>query len=152
MHKTLSLSLICLSRFLYLTSISITFWRIFMLYMQSKSIQFFSNVSFFFSFFFGYSKKKYFKNPFNSLNNKISTKSSREENRQPQNLLSTNTTLSKSQFYEQSHDHLPSRWYTVLTLPFPDQKLARRDISTFGRHGFYQSRAGYFSEQPSSPL
>lgn len=47
--------------------------------------------------------------------------------------------------------HLPSRFYTVLALPFPDQKLARRDISTFGRNGFYQSRAGFFSE-PSPPL
>lgn len=83
---------------------------------------------------------------------KISTKASRDVNQQPHNLLSNNTTLSKSQFYEQSHDHLPSsRWYTVLALPFPDQKLARRDISTFGRYGFYQSRAGYFSE-PSPPL
>lgn len=40
--------------------------------------------------------------------------------------------------------HLPSRWYTVLALPFPDQRLGRRDISTFGR-GVYTSRAGFFS-------
>lgn len=39
---------------------------------------------------------------------------------------------------------LPSRWYTVLALPFPDQRLGRRDISTFGR-GVYTSRAGFFS-------
>lgn len=38
----------------------------------------------------------------------------------------------------------PSRWYTVLALPFPDQRLGRRDISTFGR-GVYASRAGFFS-------
>lgn len=39
---------------------------------------------------------------------------------------------------------MPSRWYTVLALPFPDQKLGRRDINTFGR-GVYSSRAGFFS-------
>lgn len=54
-----------------------------------------------------------------------------------------------------SHKHflkhpsdMPSRWYTVLALPFPDQRLGRRDIhssTTFGRTGFYPSRAGYFS-------
>lgn len=38
----------------------------------------------------------------------------------------------------------PSRWYTVLALPFDDQKLGRRDINTFGR-GAYSSRAGFFS-------
>lgn len=41
-------------------------------------------------------------------------------------------------------DNMPSRWYTVLALPFPDQKLGRRDINTFGRD-IYSSRAGYFS-------
>lgn len=89
----------------------------------------------------------------------FSTKTSHDAQRQPQNLLSTSTTLSKQCFENcnqdvnvtMSQDHLPSRWYTVLALPFPDQKLARRDISTFGRHGFYQSRAGFFSE-PSPPL
>lgn len=40
--------------------------------------------------------------------------------------------------------NMPSRWYTVLALPFPDQKLGRRDINTFGR-GCYSSRAGFFS-------
>lgn len=40
--------------------------------------------------------------------------------------------------------NMPSRWYTVLALPFPDQRLGRRDISTFGR-GVYTSRAGFFS-------
>ncbi|CRL04022.1 CLUMA_CG017140, isoform A [Clunio marinus] len=85
-----------------------------------------------------------------------STKSSLDTQQQPQNLLSNSTTLSKKYFENCKHDvklsqdHLPSRWYTVLALPFPDQKLARRDISTFGRHGFYQSRAGFFSE-PSPP-
>lgn len=116
---------------------------------------FVSNFSFFFSFFSG-TRNLMFLNSFNKykINIKISTQSSRDENQQPQNLLSNNTTLSKSQFYEQSQsqNHLPSRWYTVLALPFPDQKLARRDISTFGRYGFYQSRAGFFSEQPSPPL
>ena len=38
----------------------------------------------------------------------------------------------------------PSRWYTLLALPFDDQKLGRRDINTFGR-GAYSSRAGFFS-------
>lgn len=42
------------------------------------------------------------------------------------------------------HGQMPSRWYTVLALPFPDQKLGRRDINTFGR-GVYTSRAGFFS-------
>lgn len=42
--------------------------------------------------------------------------------------------------------HMPSRWYTVLALPFPDQKLGRRDINTFGAGGVYTaSRAGFFS-------
>lgn len=40
--------------------------------------------------------------------------------------------------------NMASRWYTVLALPFPDQKLGRRDINTFGR-GVYSSRAGFFS-------
>lgn len=43
-----------------------------------------------------------------------------------------------------SSNNMPSRWYTVLALPFPDQKLGRRDINTFGR-GVYTSRAGFFS-------
>lgn len=43
-----------------------------------------------------------------------------------------------------SDEYMPSRWYTVLALPFPDQKLGRRDINTFGRD-FYGSRAGFFS-------
>ena len=52
----------------------------------------------------------------------------------------------------QHPDHLPSRWYTVLALPFPDQRLGRRDINTFGRGGpYYQSRAGFFSN-PAPPL
>lgn len=81
-----------------------------------------------------------------------STKPSNDAQRQPQNLLSSPTTLSKTDTnLTLSQNHAPSRWYTVLALPFPDQKLARRDISTFGRHGFYQSRAGFFSE-PSPPL
>lgn len=45
-------------------------------------------------------------------------------------------------------DRMPSRWYTVLALPFPDQRLGRRDINTFGQGGIYtSSRAGYFSNQ-----
>lgn len=45
-------------------------------------------------------------------------------------------------------DRIPSRWYTVLALPFPDQRLGRRDINTFGQGGIYtSSRAGYFSNQ-----
>lgn len=44
-------------------------------------------------------------------------------------------------------NNMPSRWYTVLALPFPDQKLGRRDINTFGR-GAYSSRAGFFSNPP----
>ncbi|XP_037028180.1 uncharacterized protein LOC119068621 isoform X3 [Bradysia coprophila] len=44
----------------------------------------------------------------------------------------------------QSERHLPSRWYTVLALPFPEIPIGRRDISTFGR-GVYTSRAGFFS-------
>lgn len=43
-----------------------------------------------------------------------------------------------------TNTNVPSRWYTVLALPFPDQKLGRRDINTFGR-GVYSSRAGFFS-------
>lgn len=43
-----------------------------------------------------------------------------------------------------TNTNVPSRWYTVLALPFPDQKLGRRDINTFGR-GVYTSRAGFFS-------
>lgn len=43
-----------------------------------------------------------------------------------------------------TNTNMPSRWYTVLALPFPDQKLGRRDINTFGR-GCYTSRAGFFS-------
>lgn len=39
---------------------------------------------------------------------------------------------------------MPSRWYTVLALPFPEIPIGRRDISTFGR-GVYTSRAGFFS-------
>lgn len=90
--------------------------------------------------------------PLSIKKNKKSTKSSNNAQHQPHNLLSTSTTLSKNDAnLTLSHNHLPSRWYTVLALPFPDQKLARRDISTFGRHGFYQSRAGFFSE-PSPPL
>lgn len=45
---------------------------------------------------------------------------------------------------KQTNPNMPSRWYTVLALPFPDQKLGRRDINTFGR-GVYSSRAGFFS-------
>jgi hypothetical protein len=90
----------------------------------------------------------------------ISTKSTQQQQQQPsnngQNLLSNTTTLSKKYIdnhsLDLSPDQLPSRWYTVLALPFPDQKLARRDISTFGRHGFYQSRAGFFSEPSPPPL
>lgn len=73
------------------------------------------------------------------------------------NGVNNNATMSKKYFnntqkISKSRDsHLPSRFYTVLALPFPDQKLARRDISTFGRNGFYQSRAGFFSE-PSTSL
>lgn len=44
----------------------------------------------------------------------------------------------------QSERHMPSRWYTVLALPFPEIPIGRRDISTFGR-GVYTSRAGFFS-------
>lgn len=55
------------------------------------------------------------------------------------------STGTKSQF-NPTPDHLPpSRWYTVLALPFPDQRVGRRDISTFGHAGIYPSRAGYFS-------
>lgn len=44
-----------------------------------------------------------------------------------------------------NNNNMPSRWYTVLALPFPDQKLGRRDINTtFGRD-VYTSRAGFFS-------
>ena len=107
------------------------------------------NKFFYFSFsgsvFVCFEKKNYFKN-------QTSTKPPHDAHQQPQNLLSNSTTLSKNEVnLSLSQDHLPSRWYTVLALPFPDQKLARRDISTFGRHGFYQSRAGFFSE-PSPPL
>lgn len=91
---------------------------------------------------------------------KSTTRNQPEPNQNVQNvqnaLLSNTTTLSKNYLdnhnLDLSPDHLPSRWYTVLALPFPDQKLARRDISTFGRHGFYQSRAGYFSEPSPPPL
>lgn len=45
-------------------------------------------------------------------------------------------------------DRTANRWYTVLALPFPDQRLGRRDINTFGQGGIYtSSRAGYFSNQ-----
>lgn len=37
----------------------------------------------------------------------------------------------------------PSLWYSVLALPFDDQKLARRELSTYGRG--YRARAGLFS-------
>ncbi|TDG43544.1 hypothetical protein AWZ03_010019 [Drosophila navojoa] len=37
----------------------------------------------------------------------------------------------------------PSLWYSVLALPFEDQKLARRELSTYGRG--YRARAGLFS-------
>lgn len=52
---------------------------------------------------------------------------------------------SKHAFCKQQDHNMPSRWYTVLALPFPDQRLGRRDINSFGRAGFYPSRAGYFS-------
>ncbi|KAG8325365.1 C-type lectin (CTL) or carbohydrate-recognition domain (CRD) [Homalodisca vitripennis] len=35
---------------------------------------------------------------------------------------------------------MPSRWYTLLALPFPDQQVGRREFSRA-----YRSRAGYFS-------
>lgn len=45
-------------------------------------------------------------------------------------------------------DRMPSRWYTVLALPFPDQRLGRRDINTFGQGSINNAtRAGYFSNQ-----
>lgn len=56
---------------------------------------------------------------------------------------STNNLKSLSDRHLNS-SNMPSRWYTVLALPFPDQKLGRRDINTFGR-GVYTSRAGFFS-------
>jgi hypothetical protein len=92
-----------------------------------------------------------------------STKPPQQSHQQQHNLMNnvSSTTLTKDFFYNnkfdtkrqylKSQDHLPSRWYTVLALPFPDQKLGRRDISTFGRNGYYQSRAGFFSN-PSPPL
>lgn len=53
-------------------------------------------------------------------------------------------TTSNSNNNSKTNPNMPSRWYTVLALPFPDQKLGRRDINTFGR-GVYSSRAGFFS-------
>jgi hypothetical protein len=47
---------------------------------------------------------------------------------------------------------MPSRWYTLLALPFPDQHLGRRDLTarraadhpySFGLSAAH--RAGYFS-------
>lgn len=35
---------------------------------------------------------------------------------------------------------MPSRWYTLLALPFPDQQVGRREFTSK-----YHSRAGYFS-------
>lgn len=63
------------------------------------------------------------------------------------NLTIKNSNNTKDSY---NHNHMPSRWYTVLALPFPDQKLGRRDINTFGRNCYYQSRAGFFSNP--SPL
>lgn len=47
---------------------------------------------------------------------------------------------------------MPSRWYTLLALPFPDQHLGRRDLTArrSGDHPYSFSltaaqRAGYFS-------
>ncbi|XP_026315210.1 CUB and sushi domain-containing protein 3 isoform X2 [Hyposmocoma kahamanoa] len=37
---------------------------------------------------------------------------------------------------------LPSRWYTLLALPFPDQQVGRREIARAHRHAH---RAGHFS-------
>jgi len=37
----------------------------------------------------------------------------------------------------------PSLWYSVLALPFDDQKLGRREFSSYGRG--YRARAGLFS-------
>ena len=54
----------------------------------------------------------------------------------------------KKSIHGSTADRIPSRWYTVLALPFPDQRLGRRDINTFGQGGIYtSSRAGYFSNQ-----
>jgi len=39
--------------------------------------------------------------------------------------------------------HAPSMWYSVLALPFDDQKLGRREFSSYGRG--YRARAGLFS-------
>lgn len=37
---------------------------------------------------------------------------------------------------------MPSRWYTLLALPFPDQQIGRRE---FARNYHSHHRAGYFS-------
>lgn len=55
-----------------------------------------------------------------------------------------NATSPSNSQSNKTNPNMPSRWYTVLALPFPDQKLGRRDINTFGR-GAYSSRAGFFS-------
>ena len=41
-----------------------------------------------------------------------------------------------------SADALPSRWYTLLALPFPDQQIGRREFTRSYRS---HHRAGYFS-------
>ncbi|XP_037937179.1 uncharacterized protein LOC119670829 isoform X2 [Teleopsis dalmanni] len=43
----------------------------------------------------------------------------------------------------------PSMWYSVLALPFDDQKLGRREISTYGRG--YGARADVFSSSEFKP-
>lgn len=58
--------------------------------------------------------------------------------------LSRTKSFMANEYLAGTDRQVPSRWYTVLALPFPDQKLGRRDINTFGR-GFYASRAGFFS-------
>ena len=55
--------------------------------------------------------------------------------------ISNSKSNSKSSNDSVAYDHdinhnMPSRWYTVLALPFPDQRIGRRDIiSTYGRRG-----------------
>lgn len=61
--------------------------------------------------------------------------------------LHTMTIANTDHCKQKTTNNMPSRWYTVLALPFPDQKLGRRDINTFGR-GVYSSRAGFFSNPP----
>lgn len=65
----------------------------------------------------------------------------------PPSMASRSGTEGKKKRPGNEDDRLPSRWYTVLALPFPDQRLGRRDINTFGQGGIYKSRAGYFSSQ-----